>query len=224
VKASPHDRAFREEPGSERKPYARITSELWEQYLCIVSTASSGYPGQPRERARGSPVYRGSAQDSACIDTACIDTPGNRRWHAGAAFLKGGPFRKPNNGCKCEGAPPPNRFGSRLRACTIPSVWHGTRSSAWGARASRAKNCRPRPCSRGPCSRGPCFRGLPPLAPDPLALDSSAATSATREPEPPQLAFRNRADARPSLPGHSVHAPQGWCQGIGTRVRRPPIA
>lgn len=55
----PIDRAFDGKLGSERTPYARMTSEPKEQYLCIVSTASSGYPGQPRERAHGSPDRRG---------------------------------------------------------------------------------------------------------------------------------------------------------------------
>jgi len=55
VEAVPIDRAFDGRPGSERTPYARITSEPEEQYSCIVSTASSGYPGQPRGRAHGSP-------------------------------------------------------------------------------------------------------------------------------------------------------------------------
>jgi hypothetical protein len=62
--------------GSERAPHARISSEPKVQFLCIDSTASSGYPGQPRERAHGS-TDRNSAGG----------------WHAGAAFLKGGPFR-----------------------------------------------------------------------------------------------------------------------------------
>jgi hypothetical protein len=51
----PIDRAFDGKLGSERTLYARMTSEPEEQYLCIVSTASSGHPGQPRERAHGSP-------------------------------------------------------------------------------------------------------------------------------------------------------------------------
>ena len=62
--------------GSERAPHARISSEPKVQCLLIVSTASSGYPGQPRERAHGS-----------------TDRDGAGGWHAGAAFLKGGPFR-----------------------------------------------------------------------------------------------------------------------------------
>ena len=37
------------------------------------------------------------------------------RWRAGAAFSQGWAQHEPNNGCKREGSPPPNRFGSGLQ-------------------------------------------------------------------------------------------------------------
>ena len=65
VRRSPFERAFSGRLGAERTPYARMTSEPEEQYLCIVSTASSGSSGQPRERAHGSPAVQKCQQMKA---------------------------------------------------------------------------------------------------------------------------------------------------------------
>ena len=79
----------------------------------------------------GIPDNRENARTARPIAMAPADGTRARR------FSRVGPF-EPNNGCKCEGAPPPNRFGSWAPACTMSSVWHGSRRCAWGQRSRRA--------------------------------------------------------------------------------------
>lgn len=81
------------------KAYARKTSEFVDQGLFIVSTASSGYTGQPRERAR-CPARRRLA---------------GAAMHAGAAFLESGPHAGPATGASARVLP--RRIGSGV--CSI---------------------------------------------------------------------------------------------------------
>lgn len=90
------------------------------------SVYSSFLPPPP-----GIPDNRENARTARPIAMAPADGTRARR------FSRVGPF-EPSNGCKCEGAPPPNRFGSLTPACTMNSVWHGSRRCAWGQRSQRA--------------------------------------------------------------------------------------
>lgn len=94
--------------------YARKTSEYVDQGLFIVSTASSGYTGQPRERAR-------------CLARRQI---AGATMHAGAAFLESGP--------DSQGAAPEETIPERtFPRETLPiEIW-------WAQQRVQARGCSP---------------------------------------------------------------------------------